>query len=66
MSAPTIIATPCKRRKDAGAVWCYSCARVIAWCCDPYWDMSKTKAMHERGTGHRTTYVTLAPAFEQK
>ena len=59
MTTPTLEATPCKRRRDADAVWCHGCGKIIADRCDPYWDMSKSRAMHERGTGHRTTYVVL-------
>ncbi len=61
MTAPQLTATPHRTRKGASHVYCYDCEKLIASICDPYWDMSKTKHMHERGTGHHTTYVVVAP-----
>lgn len=61
---PTLVAVPQRRRQGASHVYCYGCEKLIASICDPYWDMSKTKWMHERGAGHRTTYVSVHPEEE--
>ncbi|MGB8481188.1 MAG: hypothetical protein WCE63_20470 [Acidobacteriaceae bacterium] len=49
-------------RKPRGAIqlYCRECSSVIADIHDPYWSMSKIKAMHERGTQHLTLYICRA------
>ena len=47
------------RLRDADAVWCVECDRLIAQRPDPYWDIDKSKGLHERGTTHKTFYVAF-------
>lgn len=54
---------PLKRTKkitEAQYGYCEACERFLG---SPYWDLSKTRWMHERGTGHKLTlYVVDEPA----
>lgn len=43
--------------RDAQAAWCPTCESVLF---SQYWAASKSKWMHERGTGHKVWLVALA------
>ena len=49
-----------RKSRDAVHLYCRECSSVIADVNDPFWSMSKTKAMHERGTQHLTLYICRA------
>lgn len=58
-TAASVNATPCKRLRDADLVACDQCS-LIEWRDEnPYWGINRTKAMHERGTGHVLHYYRV-------
>jgi len=51
------------RQSDAQGAHCGTCDQVFNITTCPYWHWSKSKAMHESGTGHRVTmYRIVVPA----
>lgn len=49
-----------KRVRDAQGCWCVECNTLIADETDGYWHWSKSKALHQRGTGHKVINVALS------
>jgi hypothetical protein len=49
-----------RKSRSAVHLYCRECSSVIADVNDPFWSMSKTKDMHERGTQHLTLYICRA------
>lgn len=54
-----VVMVKTKHRKDAMHLWCPECDKIIAFGPGQYWDISKTKWMHERGTKHHPFYVYM-------
>lgn len=48
----------CKLKRDARAAYCPTCEELFGW--SPYWHFSKSKYMHEHGTGHKVVYVNFS------
>ena len=48
---------PCKRLRDAEGCYCPTCDSLLADDCSPFWHFSKSKYLHEHGTGHEVLYV---------
>ncbi len=46
-----------KTRKDAFAVYDVTANEIVATDSDRFWDMSKSKALRERGTGNKCVYI---------
>jgi hypothetical protein len=55
-----LIWIPCKLKRDSQGVYCHDCDAIIG-CLEmnPYWHWSKTKWMHESGSGHKVSYAKL-------
>ena len=48
-----------KRLADADAVFCADCGVLIAQRPVMFWDIDKSKWLHENGTKHKTYYVAF-------
>jgi hypothetical protein len=46
-----------KTLKDSNAAACLDCGMTFSLSENPWWHYSKSKAMHEHGTGHKVVYV---------
>lgn len=58
-------AKPVKRVRDSNACECEECG-IIGTEWNPYWDHTKTRHMHERGTGHKVWLVSLSFTPEEQ
>ena len=46
--------------RDAQGCWCVDCGHLLADETDTAWHWTKSKAMHQRGTGHKVINVRLS------
>ncbi len=49
-----------KRVSDAQGCWCVECDQLIADETQTVWHWTKSKALHEKGTGHKVINVALS------
>jgi hypothetical protein len=54
---PIMEVTVVPRLADAQWAYCATCETALA---SPYCGLDKSKAMHQRGTGHKVVYLALA------